>query len=111
MPETQLWCWGLAYAYRALFSTLKGKRKVSGSEDIQTALARPETQPSTISVALIVKKKQWKRKSTHLLREEEASPESRRENPKRQPVLQQCSHKNRRGKRQKSSTSWKPPGH
>lgn len=78
------------------------EEKVSGSEDLQTALAKAETQPSTVSVTLIVKKEEWKQKSTHVVREEEASPKSRKENQKRQPVLQRSSHRNRRGKRQKS---------
>ena len=105
MPETQLLalCWGLAYAYRATVQHPQGGERVSGSEDIQTdTVAKPETQPST--VAPIVKKKQWKGKSTQLVREEEASPkrEQERKKQKRQPVLQQSSHNNRRGKRQKS---------
>lgn len=80
----------------------QGEQGVSGSEDIQTGtVAKPETRLSTVSVGPIVKKKQWKQKSIHLVREEEAAPEREQES-ERQPVVQHSSHKNRRGKRQES---------
>ncbi|KAK4806757.1 hypothetical protein QYF61_005553 [Mycteria americana] len=70
-------CWGQAYAYRACVCV--GKR-VSGSEALQTeSVAKPETQTSTITVAPIFKKKQWKCKSTWLVRDEEAPPEREQE--------------------------------
>lgn len=100
MPETQHHC-VLTQAYQALFGTLKGKRRVSGPKDLRMSLAKPETQPSAVSIAPTVRKKQWKQKLTNLVREEEASPKTRRGNQKQQPVLQQKSHKNRWGNRQK----------
>ena len=65
---------GLADAYQALFSTLKGQRGSLHLNRQMGTLAKPENQPSTVSVAPIFKKKQWKWKSTRSVEEEEASP-------------------------------------
>lgn len=72
-----------------------------GSLDLKTEMgtvAKPETQLPTISVGPIVKKKPWK-KSTCSVREKEASPKREQDE---ESVVQQSTHKNRRGKRQKS---------
>ena len=68
--ETQILAmyWGPAYIYQASVQHPQGSKRVSGSKTV----AKPETQPSTITVAPVVKKKQWKRKSAQLEREEEA---------------------------------------
>lgn len=88
-PETQLisLCQRLAYAYQALLRTLN-----------YSYIGHPNNQEEGME------------KTTHLVRMEEASPESKREHQKRQPVAQQSSHKNKRLKKQKSYTSQKPPG-
>lgn len=63
-----------------------------------------------MSVGPIVEKKQWKEKSTCSVREEAAFPKREQdEELERQPVVQQSSHNNGRGKIQKSRTSQKPP--
>ncbi|KAK4824369.1 hypothetical protein QYF61_014029 [Mycteria americana] len=43
------------------------------------AAAEPENQPVPVSVTPIHKKKSWKRKSAHLVRDEEASPKREQE--------------------------------
>ena len=56
------------------------EKKVSCSEATQTGPeAKPETQPSTIIVAPVVKKEQWKQRPTRLVREEAAPPGMGRE--------------------------------
>ncbi|KAK4807234.1 hypothetical protein QYF61_024354 [Mycteria americana] len=80
--ETQLLalCWGLAYMYRACVQQPQRDKRVSEPEDIQTdTVAKPETQPLTITVTPVVNKKQWKQRSTWLVREEEAPPEKEQE--------------------------------
>ena len=70
-------CCVLAYAYQTLFNTTQhpqGREEVSESDDqITHAVADPEDTPTMVSLAPIVKRKQWKRKSAPLEREE-ASP-------------------------------------
>ncbi|KAK4818034.1 hypothetical protein QYF61_004158 [Mycteria americana] len=103
--ETQITarCWGLAHAYRALFSTLQypqGEEKVSGSDGKMTGTAatptlatgtvatpipatgtaaEPENQPLPVSVAPIHKKNSWKGKSARLERDEEGPPKREQE--------------------------------
>lgn len=77
-----------AHAYQALFNTIQysqGEEKVSGSGDKATSLlatptlvtgtaAEQENQPMLVSFTPVHKKKYWKWKSAHLLRDEEAFP-------------------------------------
>ena len=57
-------CWGLACAYQTVINTIQhpqGKEEVTESDDqITHTVANPEGQLSTVSVAPIVKAKQWK---------------------------------------------------
>ena len=90
--------WGLAHAYQALFNTIQypqGEEKASGSKKTKTrkvtstaatqtsttgtaitptpvtsVAAEAKDQPVPVSVAPIHKKKSWKRKSTHLERDD-----------------------------------------
>ncbi|XP_071886614.1 uncharacterized protein [Anas platyrhynchos] len=67
-------CWGLAYAYQMSINIAQhpqGDREVPEFDD-ETAhtVTTPEDRPSMVSVAPIVKTKQWKRRSGRLVREE-----------------------------------------
>ncbi|PKU33045.1 protein largen [Limosa lapponica baueri] len=52
-------------------------------------VSKLETQPSTITVAPVVKKKQWKQRLTQLLREEEEAPPKRESRKKNQKMTQE----------------------
>ncbi|KAK4806974.1 hypothetical protein QYF61_027341 [Mycteria americana] len=61
-------------------ATQTDTEKVPRSESTQMdTVAKPETQPSTIIVGLVIKKKQRKWRSTSLVREEGASPQREQE--------------------------------
>ncbi|KAK4817456.1 hypothetical protein QYF61_015611 [Mycteria americana] len=101
--ETQItaMCWGLAHTDRALFNTLQtpqGEEKVSGSDDKMTGTAatptpmtgtaatptpvtdtaaEPENQPVMVSVTPIHKEKYTRKKSAHLVRDEDQPGPSR----------------------------------
>ena len=67
-------CWGLAYAYQMSINIAQhpqGNREVLEFDD-ETAqtVTTPEDRPSMVSVAPVVKTKQWKRRSGRLVREE-----------------------------------------